>query len=107
MRWACLVLPTFLFILASLPEARAGETCCSVGLNKYDLFEQYLGLASGGDGSPAFQKVTKALARKAMVDAKNTGVNYFRVAVTGFAPVQYDSPSDLDVWLLHPDSYWT
>jgi hypothetical protein len=106
MRRAYLLLPAFLFSLAFLREVRAEDVCCSVGFNKYDLFEQYLGLASGGDGSPAFQKVTKAMARKAMADAKSTGVNYFRVGVTGFSPVQYDTPSDLDIWRSNPDAYW-
>jgi len=81
-------------------------TNSSVGLNKPDLIQQYLGRAGGGFTSPAYQRVSQAMAKKAIIDAKNIGVTYFRVPVTGYNPSGYDIPGDLDLWIENPMEYW-
>lgn|GEM_PF-1394965 len=78
----------------------------SIGLNKPDLFQQYLGRAGGGFTSPAYQKVSQAMAKKAIIDAKNIGVTYFRISATGYLPAGYDIPGDLDLWVENPTEYW-
>lgn len=79
----------------------------AIGLNKFDLFRQYLGGITGeGNVDLAFQKVSQAMARKAMVDARNIGVTYLRVGVTGIAPRTYDSPGELDLWMHDSPRYW-
>lgn len=78
----------------------------SVGLNKFDLFMQYLGTASGGDGSAAYRKVTRAMARKALSDARSAGVKYIRVSVVGYAPITSGHRSDLDLWRSKPELFW-
>lgn len=81
----------------------------AVGLNAFDLAFQYLGRTSGGDGSPVYQKVTKAMAKKSIKDAMNIGVGYFRVAISGFGPELYGTEGDLDLWL-DPETkaaYWS
>lgn len=77
-----------------------------LGVNKIDLLLQYLGNASGGNGSPSYQWTDQAMARKSIVDARNNGITYLRVAVTGFRPYTYNAPGDLDLWLKDPNSYW-
>lgn len=72
----------------------------AVGLNKVDLFLQYLGLASGGDGSNQYRTVTQAMAQKAIADAANSGVPYLRISATGYWP------RDLDLWRESPAAYW-
>jgi len=84
----------------------------SVGLNKFDLFLQYQGRTSGGRESGyqinSYQKVTQAMAKKAIVDAHYIGVSYLRVSATGFHPVTYGKPwdSDLQLWREDPAAYW-
>ena len=69
----------------------------SIGLNKVDLLIQYLGTASGGDGSAEYRRVTRAMGKKAIIDAHNIGLKYLRVAVAGYAPITYGQRGDLDL----------
>ena len=78
----------------------------TVGFNKFDLVLQYLGRASGGNGTTRFQKVTQAMARKSIVDARNIDVTLFRVSATGFDPVAFGHPGDLDLWRVNPGAYF-
>ncbi|WP_048880015.1 Ig-like domain-containing protein [Acidocella aminolytica] len=78
----------------------------SIGLNKFDLAQQYLGLASGGNGQPQYVEVERAMAKKAIVDAEANGVRFLRVAITGYAPSFYSQRSDLSLWLSNPGKYW-
>ena len=78
----------------------------TVGFNKFDLVLQYLGRASGGNGTTRFQKVTQAMARKSIVDARNIDVTLFRVSATGFDPVAFGQPGDLDLWRVNPGAYF-
>jgi hypothetical protein len=93
-------------------DALAQAAGPSVGLNKFDLFLQYLGHASGGRESgyqvERYQRVTQAMARKAIVDAHDIGVTYLRVSVTGYYPIEFDQPwrSDLSLWRDNPTEYW-
>ena len=81
----------------------------AVGLNKFDLFRQYLGVSSGADNSSAiyYQTLEQTMAKKAIIDAKNIGVTYFRVSATGFAPAAYNEPGDLDLYISNPAAYFT
>ncbi len=84
-----------------------GSGSASVGFNKYDLALQYMGKASGGDGSLPYLKVTKAMGRKAIFDARDANVSYLRISATGFDPSAYRKPGDLDLWLTNPAQYWS
>src|SRR5690348_10032607 len=87
-------------VLCALPTAVPACEQFTIGLNKFDLALQYIGRASGGDGSPAVMKVTRAMARKAITDAAHAGVSYFRIAASGF------TPNDLELWTADPTEYW-
>jgi hypothetical protein len=100
-----------------VPDATAtggksgGATGPGVGLNKPDLFIQYLGNASGGRDNAAHheaahKKVTRAMAEKAIADASDIGAPYLRVSATGFAPSAFQRPGDLDLWRNDPAAYW-
>jgi hypothetical protein len=78
----------------------------SIGLNKFDLFRQYRGITNEGKPDATFQKITQAMARKAMVDARNIGVTYFRVGITGIGPRKFNSPGELDLWQQDSQQYW-
>src|SRR5688572_12929322 len=78
-----------------------------VGANKPDLAVQYLGTASGGDGSERYRRVTTAMAQKAIADAADAGIGFFRVAITGFAPRKPGDRSDLALWQQDPQRYWS
>ena len=126
-RWFSLVIIVLVLDLSSgcsptedtLPQPTPDDTDAlaqaagpSVGLNKFDLFPQYLGHASGGRNSgyqvESYQRVTQAMAKKAIVDAHNIGVTYLRVSATGYYPIAFDQPwrSDLKLWEDNPAEYW-
>jgi hypothetical protein len=96
----------------SAQDARAVAAKPAVGLNKFDLFLQYLGHASGGWGSgyrqAQYQRVTRAMGEKAIVDAQDIGVTYLRVSATGYHPATFrrSQPSDLGLWRDDPSAYW-
>ncbi len=91
-----------LFISMGKPNA-AGVT---LGLNKTELLQQYLGTASGGDGGPRYRQVGMAMARKAMADAQEVGARFLRVSITGTFPVKPGQRGDLDLWRQDPQQYW-
>lgn len=99
-----LVLAALLIVLPRMAIASCDKF--TIGMNKFDLALQYVGRASGGDGSPEYTRVTRAMARKAISDASHIGVTYFRIAVSGFGPAQAGHPGDLDLWLNDPSKYW-
>jgi hypothetical protein len=78
----------------------------SMGYNAFDLFLQYQGHASSGDGSSPYVTVEQAMAKKRMFDARNEGATFLRVGVTGFFPLQYGAPGDLTLWQVNPTAYW-
>jgi hypothetical protein len=94
-------------LLLVLPQV-ANASCdrFTIGMNKFDLALQYIGRASGGDGSAEYIKVTRAMARKAIDDASHLGVTYFRVSATGFSPSRAGKTGDLDLWLKDSARYW-
>jgi hypothetical protein len=77
-----------------------------IGFNKVELLQQYLGTASGGDGSERYRKVTIAMARKAMADARDLGVPFLRFAAAGYSPIQHGGDSDLKLWMSDPARHW-
>ncbi len=96
-----------LFSIPVLSQKSAPSTIQpAVGINKFDLFLQYLGRNGGGAGGEAYQRVSKAMAKKAIIDAAQRGITYFRISATGYAPTQYGEAGDLDLWLSNPDEYW-
>jgi hypothetical protein len=66
-------------------------------------FLQYLGPASGGRESgyqtASYQRVTQAMAKKAIVNAYNIGVTYLRVSATGYFPNAFSHPWNNDLKL--------
>ena len=78
----------------------------AIGFNKFELAKQYLGNASGGDGSGRYRNVTVRMARKALADARDAGVRFLRVSATGFAPAAPGQPGDLDLWVKDPAAHW-
>ena len=78
-----------------------------LGLNTYDLANQYQGVASGGNGSPSFIQVTRSLGKKSIADARDAGASFLRISATGYSPAVWNKPGDLDLWLRNPDLYWS
>src|SRR4051812_16718145 len=89
------------------PPSRSSPLPPAIGLNKFDLARQYLG-GTAGDGKTnlAAQKVSQTMARKSIIDARNIGVKYFRVSITGIAPFTYNAPGELDLWIKDNSRYW-
>jgi hypothetical protein len=79
-----------------------------LGANKFDLLQQYLGYASGGNGSPAYQRITRAMGRKAILDAREAGLTFLRVSMSGYSPVVHNGPHNdvLPLWQSDPVTYW-
>jgi hypothetical protein len=107
--------PLFLLLISltaelTVEEARAADQpahMAAIGVNKFDLFIQYTGTASGGDGSPAYRRVTRAMAKKALDDAKDAGVKFMRVSMSGRTSSKPgDGRDSLDLWRTDPDIFW-
>lgn len=77
-----------------------------IGVNKFDLLKQYFGTTSGGDGSVAYQRTTKAMAKKAIADAQMFGIPFMRVSASGYFPIMYNQKGDLALWQIDPVQYW-
>jgi hypothetical protein len=107
-RWNLVFAPLagLLLGLSTFSVSNAAPPVPIVGLNKFDLFKQYLGTASGGDGSAAYRRVTRAMAKKAIADAHDIGVPFFRISATGYAPSSRGAAGDLDLWQRDPSAYW-
>jgi hypothetical protein len=103
-RYVVLTLAVFLTTSAGFSSAAPPEG--TIGVNKFDLLLQYLGTASGGRGTPAQRKVTQAMARKAIADARDAGIRYFRISAMGYAPSSYGARSDLEMWQSDREAYW-
>lgn len=86
--------------------AGAGGLVAGMGVNKVDLFAQYMGTASQGDGSPEFKRVTRAMARKSLDDARDAGIRLMRVPVAGPTPFARDPGRDLGLWRTNPAAFW-
>jgi hypothetical protein len=94
------------FLVCVVSEAVFAAPAAHLGLNKYELVRQYLGTANGGDGGSEYRKVTRALAKKAIVDARGAEASFLRVAVTGYAPSTYYQRGDLALWMENGPAYW-
>lgn len=97
-----------LAVLLAVCPAVAAHAAIRLGANKFDLLMQYQGFASSGNGSPGYSKVTKAMGRKAILDAHDTGLAFLRVNVSGFHPVtpKDTTPDALGLWQKDPRAYW-
>lgn len=72
----------------------------NIGANKFDLWLQYLGQASGGNGSAAYRTVETAMARKAMADIRDAGSTFVRVSIPGW------SVESITPWRTDPGAYF-
>ncbi|HNA85755.1 MAG TPA: Ig-like domain-containing protein [Nitrospira sp.] len=105
-----LLLASLLLSPASLAQTwpvLSSVSAYTIGVNKYDLFAQYTGTASGGDGSPAYLRVTRAMAKKAIADAADIGVRYMRVSLSGrSARNAGDARDSLYLWRADAPAFW-
>jgi hypothetical protein len=99
--------------MPATPKSESGLSWASghavtSGMNQFNLTLQYMGRASGGDGTEEVRRTTVAMAQKSITDAKNFGARFLRTAVTGYGPVAHRDAdgSDLGVWKQRPDDYW-
>ena len=96
----------------SLAQIPPGALRDLLGANKPDLLMQYLGTASNAGGSDAAREVTIAMARKAIADAKDAGIGFFRIMGAGYGPVApppvgAPSQNDLALWQSDAALYWS
>lgn len=73
-----------------------GKPLLTVGVNKFDLFHQFLGIASGGAGL----SVTRPQALAALDDAARAGITVMRLAAQPYWP------NEMKAWQLEPARYW-
>jgi len=96
----------FFSALSYISSAGTCEGAPLLGLNKLELQEQYLGTASGGDGSDRYKEVTLAMDKKSIEDAVDMKAAFLRVGVAGFWPNQPGQKNDLELWQRDPQAYW-
>ena len=93
----CLLAAGIFLAASAALQARAGE----LGANSFDLLTQFQGYASNGDGSPAYRRVTAALGRKSILDARDAGFGFLRFAASGWGVADHRAASRdmLQLWL--------
>lgn len=91
-------------VLGGTAAMAAGQ----MGANTFDLLLQFIGRANGGDGSPAYRRVTRALGVKSIRDARDAGFTFLRVSAAGFGPVWPNAPeqNQLGLWQSDPSAWW-
>lgn len=101
---ACVLLGLWpMALVAPSPAAAA-----ALGANKFDLMLDYLAPWPPAGAAPeGYRRVRQAMAKKAIADAHDAGLTFFRVAVTGYGPTQFNSrQGDLTFWQSDPQRFW-
>ncbi len=99
-----------LLLLALIASIAAGATASatSLGANKFDLMLDYVTPSPPAGANPeGYRRVRQAMARKAIADAHDAGLAFFRVAVTGYSPSEFNAKQhDLTLWQSDPPRFW-
>ena len=90
-------------LVAASPAAAA-----ALGANKFDLMLDYVAPSPPAGADPeGYRRVRQAMAQKAIADARDAVLAFFRVAVTGYSPVEFNSKQhDLTLWQTDPSRFW-
>ena len=83
-------------------------TAAAIGANKFDLLLQFLDTPPpAGLTAEGYRRVRRAMAEKAIGDARDAGLAFLRVAVTGYSPADFgQKASDLAPWQQDPPRFW-
>ncbi len=94
--------------LIALIAAGAAASAASLGANKFDLMLDYVAPSPPAGANPeGYRRVRRAMARKAIADARDAGLAFFRVAVTGYSPSEFNAKQhDLTLWQSDPPRFW-
>src|SRR5260370_31077565 len=92
------------FCLFAAPAAAT-----SLGANNFDLMLDYVAPSPpAGAGLDGYRRVRRAVAKKALEDARAAGLGFFRVAVTGYGPTEFETQvNDLALWQNDPPRFWS
>jgi len=78
-----------------------------LGADKFELALLYLPPSvTVPEGQDAYRFVSRALAKKAIADARDAGIGFLRVGITGWWPNNFGVRSDLSVWQSDPTKFW-
>jgi hypothetical protein len=95
-----------LCVLIGCGSGRA--VAAAIGANKFDLLLQFLDTSPpAGADAEGYRRVRRAMAEKAIGDARNAGLAFLRVAVTGYSPADFgQKANDLALWQQDPPRFW-
>jgi len=84
-------------------------TAAAIGANKFDLLLQFLDTPPpAGANAEGYRRVRSAMAEKAIADARDAGLTFLRVAVTGYSPADFgQKANDLALWQQDPPQFWS
>jgi hypothetical protein len=97
-----------LIVCQTAQVAAFPASASALGANKFDLMLDYVAPAPPAGADPAgYRRVRRAMAEKAILDARDAGLTFFRVAVTGYGPTEFNaSRHDLSLWQNDPPQFW-
>jgi hypothetical protein len=103
-----LIITSFFTLLLTSSDPISFVCAGEIGANKFDLLLQYLPSSQAnpdaGDGSLF---IRRAMAKKAIADAHDSGLSFLRVSVSGYFPVSIDDrKNDLALWQNDPARFW-
>ena len=107
-RVACVIIALLTILLFQIDASCTASAKAILGANKFDLLQQYEGYSDFSDRSAAYRHVTMAMARKAILDARDAGIAFLRVSVAGYGgtdPVAARRDM-LVLWQSDPATYW-
>lgn len=95
-------------LVSALIDPGLANAATQLGANKFDLLLQYEGYSQYSDRSDAYRRLTRAMARKAILDAKDAGFSFLRVSVAGYGGTnpQNSQRDMLKLWQSDPATYW-
>jgi uncharacterized protein (TIGR03437 family) len=77
------------------------------GIDMMPLAMQYVGTTSNGYFQPWYRKVTQAMARRSIADARSYGVTFARISASLYGPIAHADDSDLGLWRDRPAEFWS
>ncbi len=94
--------------LIALIAAGAAASAASLGANKFDLMLDYVAPSPPAGANPeGYRRVRRAMAKKAIADARDAGLAFLHVGVTGYHPSELETKAnDLAVWQNDPTRFW-
>lgn len=97
-----------LIVALMLPAGAWPAAATMLGANVPDLMLDYVApVPLPGANPEGYRRVRRAMAKKAIADARDAGLTFLRAGVAGYGPSEFDDRrNDLALWQRDPPRFW-